>query len=163
MMSWQDYLEIAGVELFLRYRKRLMSPGITLEILRDQPGASLLDVAVRVHAGRQLLREGHDFDALAAIRSGNWATAGPEPGRAAQPQRRRDHLSRGMVAIGGLLFAGFCLLSLSDIAGGAVGLGAVVLAGVVAAGSGLYDRQVRDRVLRRGGETMPDQFPGLSS
>jgi hypothetical protein len=153
MMRWQDYLEIVGVELFLRYRKRLMSPGITLEILRDHPGASLIDIVIRVHAGRQLLREGHDFDALTAIRNGGWSPAGLGAVEAAPPRRRRDRLSRSLVATGGLMFAGFCLLSLSDITGAATGLG---LAGLVAAVAAVqHARKAERRELQGRREVMP--------
>ena len=111
-MNWQDYLEIVGAQLFLRYRKRLMSPGITWQILRDYPNASLIDVAVRVHAARQIMREGQDFRALSAIRSGQWAETVSRQAREGPRRRRTDSISRALVTLGGALFTAFFLLSL---------------------------------------------------
>lgn len=126
-MNWQDYLEIVGAQLFLRYRKRLMSPGITWEILRDYPKASLIDVAVRVHAARQILREGQDFQALSAIRSGEWAGGVSKETQEGQPRRRTDPISRALVSLGGVLFAVFFLSSLLVADGWALVLGSGVL------------------------------------
>lgn len=112
--DWRSHLEIIGAALFLRYRKRLMSPGITLEIWREFPGLSLLDVLVRVHAGRKIIRDGDDLHAVQVIRSGHWQR---HQDARAQRQRRGsqfadDRLSKALVNTGGVIFAGFCVLSL---------------------------------------------------
>lgn len=121
--SWQFELEVIGAELFLRYRKRLMSPGIALAIRRDYPGLSLIDVLVRVHAGRRIIEARGDFRALRAIHSGAWQrylaqrAAGRDPAPAAA-----DRLSFWLVRIGGVFFAGFCVLSLLAAVRGALGV-----------------------------------------
>lgn len=111
--GWQQSLEIIGAELFQRYRKRLMSAGISIEIWRDYPGLALVDVLVRVHAGRRIIQAGDDFVALQAIRSGRWqaCSAGREQPYTASTDRP-DRLSRILVRAGGLLFVAFCALSL---------------------------------------------------
>jgi hypothetical protein len=111
--AWQAQLETIGSELFLRYRKRLMEPGISLEIRRDYPGLSLFDLFVRVHAGRRLIQNGDDFRALYALRSGQWqqilrARTNPP----AIDHGGSDRISQLLVVLGGLMFAGFCSLSL---------------------------------------------------
>lgn len=129
-MNWQDYLEIVGERIFLRYRKRLMQPGITLEILRDHPGASLIDAAIRVHAGRRLLRDGDDFRAMALIRSGvRPERAAAAPVAAVGRAGPADGLSRGLVILGGMIFALFCLLTLGDV----MGVAGLLVGGVLAA------------------------------
>jgi len=112
-MNWQQQLEIVGAEIFLRYRKRFLSPGIRAEIRRDYPGLSLPDVWLRVYAGRWVIREGAEFCALDMIRSGAW-----DKGMRARSSRplgsgeRQGIVSRIQVAIGGALFAAYCLLSM---------------------------------------------------
>lgn len=110
---WRPHLETVGAEIFLRYRKRLLEPGIAWEIRRDYPGLGLIDVLVRVSAGRRIVRDGDDFLVLALVRSGRWRQMLRSAGReqAARP-RRVDRLSRQLVRLGGVLVAGFCLLSL---------------------------------------------------
>jgi len=111
--DWQVQLETIGSELFLRYRKRLMEPGISLEIRRDYPGLPLIDLLIRVHAGRQLIQNGDDFRALRVLRSGQWQQmlrAREHP--PAIDNGRGDRLSQLLVVFGGLLFAGFCSLPL---------------------------------------------------
>ncbi|MGB5254979.1 MAG: hypothetical protein WBN68_19905 [Sedimenticolaceae bacterium] len=114
MTNWQDDLETVGVDVFLRYRKRLMSPDIVWQIRRDYPGLGLLDVLIRVYAGRRIVREGQDFAALAAIRGGQWPQVSPRPA-ARCTDWRRDRLSRALVMIGGGVFLSFCLLSLMSL------------------------------------------------
>jgi len=135
MTDWQENLETVGAEIFQTYRKRLMQPGIAMEIRRAYPGLSMVDVLIRVHAGRQIIQVGDDFCALQAIRSGRWQqTCQERENRPVVTEGRRDQVSRMLVNLGGLLFAGFCLLSLlaavSDGPGGwligGVGLGFVV-------------------------------------
>ena len=111
--AWHVQLETIGSELFLRYRKRLMEPGISLEIRRDYPGLPLFDLLIRVHAGRQLIQNGDDFRALRALRSGQWqqmlhARKNPP----ATADGHCDRMSQLLVVFGGLLFAGFCSLSM---------------------------------------------------
>lgn len=127
MSNWQKNLETVGVEIFQRYRKRLLLPGIALEIRDDYPGLSWLDALVRVHAGRQILRDGDDFLVLQAIHSGRWQRF-RQHREAARPgeDRRSDRFSRCQVILGGVLFAGFCLLSLlAAFAGGSAAWPAV--------------------------------------
>lgn len=120
--AWANHLEIVGAELFQRYRKRLMQPGILFEIRRDYPALSWPDLLVRVHAGRQIIRNGGDFEALAAIRSGTWRGL-PCAGVPATPETPSDDvLSRFLVQLGQGLFAGLCLLSLMRVV---MGLGGV--------------------------------------
>ena len=114
MTNWQDDLETVGVDIFLRYRKRLMAPDIVWQIRRDYPGLGLLDVLVRVYAGRRILREGQDFAALAAIHGGWWQQVSARP-TARCTDWRRDRLSRALVTVGGGVFLGFCLLSLMSL------------------------------------------------
>ena len=111
--AWHVQLETIGSELFLRYRKRLMEPGISLEIRRDYPGLPLIDLLIRVHAGRRLIQNGDDFRALRLLRSGQWQQmlrARENP--TAIGNGRSDRLSQLLVVFGGLLFAGFCSLPL---------------------------------------------------
>jgi hypothetical protein len=113
MADWQKNLETVGAEIFQTYRKRLLQPGIALEIRRAYPGLSMLDVLIRVHAGRQIIQDGDDFCALQAIRNGLWQQIRQE--REERPllaEGRRDQVSRLLVKVGGVLFAGFCMLSL---------------------------------------------------
>ncbi len=113
MADWQENLETVGAEIFQTYRKRLMQPGIAMEIRRAYPGLSMVDVLIRVHAGRQIIQVGDDFCALQAIRSGRWQQTRQErENRPVVAEGRRDQVSRMLVNLGGLLFAGFCLLSL---------------------------------------------------
>lgn len=113
---WPRHLEVVGSELFLRYRKRLMQPWISLEICRDYPGLSIADVLVRVHAGRQIIRDGDEFEALAQIRSGRWDAdmrsvhlqADVLPGA-------EDPFSALLVRLGRGLFAGFVAVSLAAV------------------------------------------------
>jgi hypothetical protein len=110
---WRPHLETVGAEIFLRYRKRLLEPGIAWEIRRDYPGLGLIDVLVRVSAGRRIIRDGDDFLVLALVRSGRWRQMLRAAGRGqATRPRRVDRLSRQLVRLGGVLVAGFCLLSL---------------------------------------------------
>lgn len=106
---WADRLDIVGSEIFLRYRKRLLTPGIAGEIRRDYPGLSLVDVLVRVHAARRIVEQGDDFAALMAIRRGEWR---PTPSAHAvggrQADARYDRLSRALVRIGKGMFVLFC-------------------------------------------------------
>lgn len=114
MGVWQENLETMGAELFQRYRKRLMLPGIAMEIRRDYPGLSIVDVLVRVHAGRRIIQDGDDFRALQAIRSGGWQRMRREHEiRHRHVEGRRDRVSRILVTLGGVLFTAFCLLSLA--------------------------------------------------
>ena len=134
MTVWQKHLEVVGAEIFQTYRKRLMLPGIAFEIRRDYPGLSMLDVLVRVHAGRQIIQAGDDFRALQAIRSGHWQRLRQDRGQRQVADRgRNDRVSRLMVAFGGCLFAGFCVLSLSSTVPEGHGLIAGTGLGVVAA------------------------------
>ena len=135
MADWQENLETVGAEIFQTYRKRLMQPGIAMEIRRAYPGLSMVDVLIRVHAGRQIIRVGDDFRALQAIRSGRWKQTRREHEKPpVVAGGRRDQVSRLLVNLGGFLFAGFCLLSLlaalPDGPGGwliaGIGLGFVV-------------------------------------
>jgi len=113
MSDWRKHLETAGANFFQRYRKRLLLPGIALDICEELPELSLLDVMFRVHAGRQIIRNGDDFRALRAIRSGCWQRTERQCDMAAVERNRRiDRISRFQVILGSLLFAGFCLLSL---------------------------------------------------
>jgi hypothetical protein len=131
---WQRHLEIIGAELFQRYRKRLMTPGIALEIWRDFPGLSLPDVMVRVYAGRRILEDGDDFRVLEAIRSGRWQRAA---GARTKGDRgaHDDRVSRWLVRTGGLLFGVFCALTLLSMP--PVGVAVLPLLGLAAvAGAG---------------------------
>ena len=128
MTNWQDDLETVGADIFLRYRKRLMSPDIVWQIRRDYPGLGLLDALVRVHAGRRILREGQDFTALATIRGGRWQQVLEARRTARCTDRRHDRLSRVLVMIGGAVFLGFCLLSLTLLS--IAGLSTVLLLGL---------------------------------
>ena len=110
---WSRQLEVVGSELFLRYRKRLLQPGISLEIWRDYPGLSLPDVWLRVHAARRIIREGDDFAVLAAIRRGSWQRRDDLHGQARVDTPRDDQVSRLLVTLGGALFVIFCGLSLA--------------------------------------------------
>lgn len=111
--TWHALLETIGSELFLRYRKRLMEPGISLEMRRDYPGLPLVDLLIRVHAGRRLIKNGDDFRALRAVRNGQWQRVLAARARVpAVDGRRGDRLSEWLVRLGGLLAAGFCSLSL---------------------------------------------------
>ena len=111
--AWSRRLEVVGSELFLRYRKRLLQPGIGLEIWRAYPGLSLPDVWLRVHAARQIIRAGDDFAALAAIRQGRWGRERHSSDRTQRGVPRVDRASHLLVTIGGALFAMFCGLSLA--------------------------------------------------
>jgi len=113
---WPRHLEVVGSELFLRYRKRLMRPRISLEICRDYPGLSILDVMVRVHAGRQIIRDGDEFEALAQIRAGRWDTGKQllQPDNDVPPGGD-DPVSALLVRFGRGLFAAFFIVSLVAI------------------------------------------------
>lgn len=110
--TWPQRLDVVGSELFRRYRKRLREPGISWEIRRDYPGLALPDVWLRVHEARKIIRDGEDFAALTAIRGG-WRPAAETQHPA--PMRRRDSLSRALVAVGQLLFLLLLLVSLSSV------------------------------------------------
>lgn len=134
--DWRRHLEVIGAELFQRYRKRLMMPGIALEIRRDFPGLSLPDVLVRVHAGRCLLASGQDFRALREIRSGRWQRYLAErSGGGAVRRARVDRVSRWLVRGGGLMFASFCALSVLSASQGFPGVVPLVLLGL---GAGVW-------------------------
>ena len=145
MSNWQMNLETVGAEIFQRYRKRLLLPGITMEIRQDYPGLSLPDVLIRVHAGRQIIRGGDDFRALELIRSGCWQRIQRQNrfprGKADGPG---DRLSRFLVVLGGALFAGFCLLSLLASWSGGAGVWAPA-ALVLAFAAGLIGRRALSR------------------
>ena len=136
MAVWQKNLETVGADLFQRYRKRLMLPGIAMEIRRDYPGLSIADVFVRVHAGRRIIQDGDDFRALRAIRSGQWEQMHRE-----QSARRqllgepRDRSSSILVAVGAVLFAGFCLSMLWALFSAGVGQWLVPMAGMFLGGA----------------------------
>lgn len=113
--AWQRNLEIIGAPLFLRYRKRLLVPGIMLEIRRAHPGLSWVDILVRVHAGRQIIHDRHAFDALEAIRTGQWQQDGRQP-RGRDPRRApvgRGGLSARLLVFSRGLFVGFLSLYLA--------------------------------------------------
>lgn len=132
--GWWPWLEIIGAELFQRYRKRLMSPGIALEIRRDYPGLSLPDIMLRVHAGRRILQDGDDFRALAAIRNGRWQCHLAAFGQSLADHRTAgDRFSRWLVRLGGLLFVAFCTLPLIAALPDAAGDSAARLSVYVAA------------------------------
>lgn len=110
---WQARLEIVGSEIFLRYRKRLMSPGIVSEIRRDYPSLGLIDVLVRVAAARQIIRDGDDFTALAAIRAGGWLEKNVAQRRhQGVPDQHIDRTAQPLVTLGRGLFAAFCTIVL---------------------------------------------------
>ncbi len=119
--TWSRRLEVVGNELFRRYRKRLLQPGISLEIWRDYPGLSLLDVWLRVHVARRIIRDGDDFAVLAAIHHGRWQRPGRRAGQARVGAQRVDHVSRLLVTVGGALFVLFCGLSLAVAVSGGSG------------------------------------------
>ena len=121
MSEWQKHLEMAGAGFFQRYRKRLLFPGVVREIRRELPELSLLDVLIRVHAGRRLIMDGDDFCALRAIREGSWQRAHHTETEADRRlDRRVDRISRFQVILGSLLFTGFCMsYLLAAFAGGA--------------------------------------------
>lgn len=110
---WAGWLDIVGSEIYVRYRKRMLRPGVVVEIRRDYPGLGLLDVLVRVYAARRILLARDDFAALAAIRAGDW-----RDGRVSQHRRsdratdrRSDAGSRALVWLGGVLFVVFCAMT----------------------------------------------------
>ena len=108
--NWHPQLETIGVELFLRYRKRLNEPGILFSMRRDYPGLSWLDLWVRLQAGRRLVDSGNDFSALRAVYAGERSpAASPVPSKQRETMRT-DNLSRGLVALGELLMLTFSLL-----------------------------------------------------
>ena len=110
MSEWQKHLETAGAGFFQRYRKRLLLPGVVREIQRELPELSLLDVLIRVHAGRRIIIDGDDFRALRAIREGSWQCAHQTDTEADRRlDRRADRVSRVQVILGSALFTGFCM------------------------------------------------------
>jgi hypothetical protein len=111
--DWHDQLEIIGAAMFLRYRKRLDEPGILWAMRSEQAGLSLLDLWVRLQAGRRLLADGNDFLALQAIRSGEWQQLLQQREAERVVDRRGDGLSRVLVALGEGMVILFCLLTLS--------------------------------------------------
>jgi hypothetical protein len=130
MTAWQENLEVIGTELFQRYRKRLLAPGITREICNDYPGLSILDALIRVHAGRRIIAQGDDFHALQAIHSGQWQRARRQHERGRPAVReRRDRLSRSLVRLGGVLFAVFALLFVLAILAAGPGAWLVLIPG----------------------------------
>ena len=143
--AWSRRLEVVGSELFLRYRKRLLQTGISLEIWRAYPGLSLPDVWLRVHTARQIIREGDDFVALAAIRQGRWRQERHPSDRSPRGIPRVDRASRLLVTIGGALFALFCGLSLAAAVGAGAGVQAfnLFIALLTAAGVAAVLRRVR--------------------
>lgn len=134
--AWSRRLEVVGSELFLRYRKRLLRPGIGLEIWRTYPGLSLPDVWLRVHMARQIIRDGDDLAALAAIRRGGWRRERHPSHRSPRGLPRVDRASRLLVKIGGALFTLFCGLSLAAAVSAGAGVQAftLVISLLVAAG-----------------------------
>lgn len=110
---WSRHLDVVGAELFRRYRKRLMQPGISWEIRADYPGLGWVDIWIRVHEARKIIRDGDDFAALAAIRRG-WRASAAGAGNG--NERRSDRVSRGLVLVGRAIVAGFLLLSLLSLA-----------------------------------------------
>jgi len=110
--AWHADLDTIGVALFLRYRKRLLEPGIAFEIKCDYPDLPLLDLIFRVYAGRRLLRRGDGLRALRAIHSGGWPTMPGRHGPGVSRTTRGDPVSDWLVNLGGVLFVGFCILSL---------------------------------------------------
>ncbi len=151
MWTWQHNLEIAGADFFLRYRKRLMDPGITFDIWRHYPGWSPLDILVRVSAARRLLREGDEFRALQAIRDGRWQ---PVSGASATSADggcvpRPDRVSAVLVVLGAGLFLAFCMTSMwFAMSGSASGLVTLGVLSVVVCGWGL--RRMRRRLASAG-------------
>ena len=159
--EWAIYLEIIGPEIFLAYRKRLIQPGISLVIWRDHVGLSLPDIACRVYAGRRLIREGRDFEALAALRSGRWRELDQCSESGFGKRSRRDGLSRMQVLLGGLLFFLLVSLSLLTASGSPVAVLLVLLAlvSVVSASSSLRGRSFR-RPTRSGRHMTGDRLAG---
>lgn len=153
--QWFPLLETVGAELFLRYRKRWLEPDIGLEIRRDYPGQPIVDILLRVAAARRLVRAGWEFEALEAIRSGRWERHLNER----EHNRRRtdagqDRVSRGLVTLGGVGFAGFCALPvLSGLASG----GAAWLVVVVATGCAALAWRMTQRVVRARGAHAGDR------
>lgn len=149
--AWHDQLETMGAELFLRYRKCLDEPGVLWRMHQDYPGLSWPDLLIRLRAGRQLIREGHAFAALQLIRDGRWAGLLAERRErlahtAALRHAGTDRLARWQVALGGLLFAVFCGLSLIAADPGAhLALPALVLVAMILAALAWRGR----RALRR--------------
>lgn len=147
-MNWRRYLEIIGPQLFLRYRKRLMQPGISWEVWRAYPGASLPDVWLRVHAGRQLIRNGDAFAALAWVRCARRSTDDITDGEVAGPTGASDREGRASVRFGAAAFGLFCGLTLAGmltgdavwpaLLGGAIG--ALTMLMVSARGGGKQGR-----------------------
>lgn len=159
--EWAVSLEIIGPEIFLAYRKRLMQPGISLLIWRDQLGLSLPDVACRVYAGRRLIRDGQDFEALAAIRSGRWRELDQRSESGFGKRYQRDGLSRMQVLLGGLLFFLLVSLSLLTASGSPVAVLLVLLAlvAVASASSSLRGWPFR-RPVRSGRHMTGDRLAG---
>jgi len=136
MDVWQKNLETVGADLFQRYRKRLMLSGIAMEIRRDYPGLSIADVFVRVHAGRRIIQDGDDFRALRAIRSGQWEKIRRERSTGHQQSGEpRDRISGILIAVGAVLFAGFCLLTLWALFSAGAGQWLVPVSGLFLGGS----------------------------
>jgi len=131
--DWHDQLEIVGAAIFLRYRKRLNEPGILWAIRSEQAGLSLLDLWIRVHAGRRLITEGNDFLALQTIRSGEWSRLLQLRQAERARDRRGDGVSRVLVTLGEVVVILFGVLMLTawlpsqGQAGGVVTLGVVLL------------------------------------
>lgn len=134
---WRRDLETAGSAFFLRYRKRLFEPGILLTLWREYPGVPVLDLWLRLQAGRRVVAFGHGLEALAAIRRGErFAAAGPSPRvrRALLDGRRRDVVSRMLVSLGGLLSLAFAVLTMTAWLGPAGALLSLALAAAIVAG-----------------------------
>lgn len=111
--NWHDQLETIGADLFLRYRKRLDEPGILWTMREEQPDLSILDLWVRLQAGRRLVAESNDFRALVMIRSGEWQRLLRHHRAERTGERRGDRVSRVLVMLGEALVMLFGLLILS--------------------------------------------------
>jgi hypothetical protein len=133
-VPWQQDLETVGADFFLRYRKRFFEPGILLTLRRENPGAPMLDLWLRLRAGRRLVEFGHGLEALAAIRRGERFDAPASSPRAVPGGQRRDALSRALVRLGGLLSLAFAALTMTAWLGPVTALLSLVAATAVAAG-----------------------------
>jgi hypothetical protein len=141
--DWHRHLGVIGAEIFLAYRKCLMRSGISWTIWKAYPALSFADVMCRVHAGRQLLRSGEDFAALAAIRSGRWRDTVADKGRQLPPPGRSDCPSRAQVWFGGLVAFLLLLASLSAVADGNVAFFPAILCLLICIGLGVHAKRLR--------------------
>jgi hypothetical protein len=130
--EWLGWLEIAGAEIFLRYRKRLKEPGILLVMRHAHPELSYPDLAVRLFAARQLVESGNELIALRSIRSGEFRQmiALSRGCRDEVVDGCGDRISALLVGVGGFLAS--CFVSLVMLATfGLDGPGAWAVATVV--------------------------------